>query len=235
VTPSTPPHTTAYAQGCSSAPPRLSTCHDELVLISKPVADGIRAGTVTQAFRRWDAPRVKVGGLQLTAAGLVRFDRVSRVLDPGKLTERDARAAGVKDLATLQRFLAPRERKPSPRGGRGGETVYRIRVSWAGEDPRIALRESLPDDEMLADIAARLRRLDGRPTGPWTRQILEWIRDNPHVVSKELAALRGVELLPMKVDIRKLKALGLTISHDVGYELSPRGTAYLEWLERQPG
>lgn len=39
----------------------------------------------------------------------------------------------------------------------------------------------------------------------------------------------------MKVDIRKLKALGLTISHDVGYEPSPRGTAYLEWLDRQPG
>jgi hypothetical protein len=210
-------------------------CHDEVVLISKPVAEAIRAGTVTQAFRRWDAPRVKVGGLQLTAAGLVRFDGVSRVRDPEKLTERDARRAGVKDLATLQRFLAPRERKPSPRGGRGGDTVYRIRLSWAGEDPRVALRESLPDDESLSDIATRLRRLDARPTGAWTRDILEWIRDNPRVVSKELAGLRGVELLPMKVDIRKLKALGLTISHDVGYELSPRGTAYLEWLDRQPG
>ena len=56
------------------------------------------------------------------------------------------------------------------------------------------------------------------------------IRDNPRVVSKELATLRGVELLPMKADIRKLKALGLTISHDVGYELSPRGAAYLDHL-----
>ena len=32
----------------------------------------------------------------------------------------------------------------------------------------------------------------------------------------------------MKADIRKLKSLGLTISHDVGYELSPRGAAYLD-------
>ena len=204
------------------------------MLISKPVAEAIRAGTVTQAFRRWDAPRVKVGGVQLTPAGLVRFDAVSRVRDPDRLTERDARTAGVKDLATLRKFLAPRERKPSPRGGRGGDTVYRIRLSWAGEDPRIALRESLPDDETLRGIATRLHRLDARPTGAWTREILEWIRGNPHVVSKELAVLRGVELLPMKVDIRKLKALGLTISHDVGYELSPRGTAYLDWLERRP-
>jgi len=203
------------------------------VLISKPVAEAIRAGTVTQAFRRWDAPRVKVGGLQLTPAGLVRFDGVSRVRDPDRLTEGDARRAGLKDLVTLQKFLTPRERKPSARGGRGGDTVYRIRLSWAGEDPRIALRQSLPDDESMRDIATRLGRLDARATGPWTREILEWIRDNPRVVSKELAALRGVELLPMKVDIRKLKALGLTISHDVGYELSPRGTAYLDWLERR--
>ncbi|GAA2489355.1 hypothetical protein GCM10009858_29300 [Terrabacter carboxydivorans] len=202
------------------------------VLISKPVAEAIRAGIVTQAFRRWDAPRVKVGGLQLTPAGLVRFDAVSRVRDPEKLTERDARTAGVKDLATLQKFLAPRERKPSPRGGRGGDTVYRIRLSWAGEDPRIALRESLPDEDTLRDLATRLARLDARPTGPWTLEILEWIRDHPRVVSKELAALRGVDLLPMKVDIRKLKTLGLTISHDVGYELSPRGVAYLDWVER---
>jgi hypothetical protein len=217
---------------CSWAGHPIRSCHDDEVLISKPVAEAVRAGTVTQAFRRWDAPRVKVGGLQLTSAGLIRFDAVSRVRDPDRLTERDAKKAGVKDLATLQRFLAPRERKPSPRGGRGGDTVYRITLSWAGEDPRIALRETLPDDDGLGDIAARLGRLDARPTGPWTREILEWIRDNPRVVSKELAALRGVELLPMKVDIRKLKSLGLTISHDVGYELSPRGTAYLAWLER---
>lgn len=202
------------------------------VLISKPVAEAIRAGTVTQAFRRWDSPRVKVGGLQLTPAGLVRFDAVSRVRDPSRLTERDARKAGVKDLATLQRFLSPKDRKPSPRGGRGGDTVYRVKLSWAGEDPRIALRENVPDDGDLAEIAARLARLDARPSGPWTRDILTWIRDNPRVVSKELAALRDCELLPMKVDIRKLKALGLTISHEVGYELSPRGTAYLGHLER---
>ncbi len=227
----------APADRPSASPPvtTLPSCHDEVVLISKPVAEAIRAGTVTQAFRRWDAPRVKVGGLQLTPAGLVRFDGVSRVRDPDRLTERDARTAGLKDLATLQKFLAPRERKPSARGGRGGDTVYRIRLSWAGEDPRIALRDSLPDDESMSDITTRLGRLDARPTGPWTREILEWIRDNPRVVSKELASLRGVELLPMKVDIRKLKALGLTISHDVGYELSPRGTAYLDWLAREDG
>ncbi len=100
-----------------------------------------------------------------------------------------------------------------------------------GEDPRLELREDVPDDAGLAAIAARLARLDSRPTGSWTREILTWIRDNPQVVSTRLAEERGVERLPMKTDIRKLKALGLTISHEVGYELSPRGVAYLAWLE----
>ncbi|MDF0529301.1 ASCH domain-containing protein [Tsukamurella sp. 8F] len=204
------------------------------MLISKAVAEGIRDGRITAQFRRWDAPRVKVGGTQLTPAGLIRFTRVVRVADLEKVSDRAARAAGMKDAAALRRALAPRasggERRPGDRRARGGDTVYRVTVEWAGVDPRIALRDSVPDDAELVDIASRLERLDRRDAGPWTRDILIWIRDNPRVVSKELAAERGVELLPMKADIRKLKALGLTISHDVGYEISRRGAAYLDWL-----
>ena len=201
------------------------------MLISTPVAEAIRAGRVTTQYRRWDTPRVKVGGTQLTASGLVTFTRVTRVADVERISDRAARAAGYRDAAALRKALAPKDRKPSARGGKGGQHVYRIHVAWVGEDPRIALRDSHPDAADLETIAARLARLDARATGPWTRDILEWIRDNPRVVSKELAAQRGVELLPMKVDIRKLKALGLTISHDVGYELSPRGAAYLASLD----
>ncbi len=196
------------------------------MLISKPTAEGIRDGVVTLAFRRWDQPRVKVGSTQLTPAGVVRFDAVTLLRDPSKMTESDARKAGMKDLAALQRMLAP-DRRRSARGGHGGENVYRVRLSWAGEDPRIALRDKAPDADELAAIGARLDRFDAGVHGPWTLQVLTWIRDNPQVVSKELAALMGRELAPLKTDIRKLKALGLTISHDVGYELSPRGAAYL--------
>ena len=163
---------------------------------------------------------------------MVRFDAVTLVRDPERLREADAVAAGVADLAALQRSLHPHPADRPPRGGRGGDKVYRIRLSWVGEDPRIALRSSLPGAEELADLQARLARLDAvKASGPWTRGVLEWIRDHPHVVSTELAALLDRELLPLKVDIRKLKALGLTISHDVGYELSPRGAAYLDALE----
>ena len=38
----------------------------------------------------------------------------------------------------------------------------------------------------------------------------------------------GRERLAFKADVRKLKNLGLTLSHEVGYSLSPRGQAYLD-------
>ncbi|KXO93215.1 Uncharacterised protein (plasmid) [Tsukamurella tyrosinosolvens] len=205
------------------------------MLIPKAVAEGVRDGRITTQYRRWDTPRVKVGGTQLTPAGLLRFTRVTRVPDVERISDRAARAAGVKDAAALRKLLTPRD-PDAPRrerSARGGEHVYRVHLEWAGEDPRLALREELPDDAELAAIARRLARLDARETGPWTRDILAWIRDHPHIVSKELAAERGVELLPMKADIRKLKGMGLTISHEVGYELSPRGAAYLDWLATQ--
>jgi len=38
----------------------------------------------------------------------------------------------------------------------------------------------------------------------------------------------GLEKEVFKNDVRKLKRIGLTISHSPGYELSPRGKAYLD-------
>lgn len=221
------------------------------MLLPNRIAEGVRDGTITLAFRRWERPRVKVGGTQLTSAGIVRFDAVEEVFGPEELTEDDARAAGVPDVAALRRLLQlpfPEERSgeranPSgsrtaaparrgPRASKGGEHVYRVRLSWVGEDPRIALREQVPDAAELAQIAAAVAKLDtSRRSGAWTRPILEWIRDHPGVISTELAALLGREVAPMKADIRRLKALGLTESLRVGYRLSPRGRAYLESLE----
>ena len=47
-----------------------------------------------------------------------------------------------------------------------------------------------------------------------------------------LSAEMGRERDPFKIDVRKLKNLGLTRSFDVGYELSPRGVAYLARTSR---
>jgi hypothetical protein len=47
------------------------------------------------------------------------------------------------------------------------------------------------------------------------------------VVSTLLAEELGRERFALKADVRKLKRLGLTLSREVGYELSPRGRAYV--------
>jgi hypothetical protein len=102
-------------------------------------------------------------------------------------------------------------------------------VGPAGADPRVALREQadLADEDRRA-VDARLDRMDAaRADGPWTREVLRLIAERPGVRAPDLAASLGRETLPFKRDVRKLKELGLTHSLVVGYELSPRGRAYL--------
>ena len=61
--------------------------------------------------------------------------------------------------------------------------------------------------------------------------MLDIIARRPAVVSTELAGELGRERADFKLDVRKLKKLGLTHSLDVGYELSPRGRALLAALD----
>ena len=63
--------------------------------------------------------------------------------------------------------------------------------------------------------------------GPWTRRYLELIRDNEGVRAPDLAARGGLDVPRFKRRVRQLKGLGLTISLDVGYRISPRGTTFL--------
>ncbi len=53
------------------------------------------------------------------------------------------------------------------------------------------------------------------------------IAERPGVRAPDLAVSLGRETQPFKIDVRKLKELGLTRSLEVGYEISPRGRAYL--------
>ena len=57
---------------------------------------------------------------------------------------------------------------------------------------------------------------------------LEIIRDHPGRRAGDLSALVGMEKLPFKLNVRKLKALGLTESLEIGYRLSPRGAAFMQ-------
>ena len=85
-----------------------------------------------------------------------------------------------------------------------------------------------------ADVDAltkRLHSMDARsPAGPWAFEALALIGKRPGVVSTVLARQIGMERFAFKANVRKLKALGLTISLDVGYRLSPRGRALVRRL-----
>ncbi len=180
--------------------------------------DALRAGTIDLAFRRWDRPRVKVGTRLRTAVGLLEVVSVEEVA-VSRLRAEDARRAGAASLAALKEGLAARADRPA----------YRVRLRYAGPDPRDALRESVPDAAEIDALTAWLDRLDAASAiGPWTRATLRLIDAHPEVRAPELAARVGRETAEFKRDVRKLKERGLTESLAIGYRLSPRGEAVLD-------
>ncbi len=191
------------------------------MLLRRAILDQIVAGDVDLVFRRWTKPTVKTGGTLRTAAGMLQIESVTPVAIDD-ITEDDARRAGI-EMEELRSFLLAKE----------VGKVHRVELGGIVPDPRVALRE---DDRLSAgdveNLSARLDRLDrASKTGDWTRRYLQLIADQPHVRAQDLADDLGVGRDDFKNDVRKLKTLGLTISHSPGYELSPRGRALLEQLE----
>ncbi len=190
------------------------------MLIRRPQLDAIREGRVTLQFRRWKRPTVKAGGTLTTAVGVLSIHTVD-VVALDAIPHHDAKAAGYDSLDELRAHLTAKD----------VGLVYRVALAFAGADPRIALRAKaeLPDDERTT-LQAKLARLDvSSRHGPWVRPTLELVRANPGMYSGDLADQLGFERLWLKAQIRKLKALGLTESLEVGYRLSPRGEALLQY------
>jgi hypothetical protein len=176
------------------------------MLLKVAVLEAIKAGEIGLVFRRWRKPTVKAGGTLNTAVGQLAIDEVAEV-DPAAITDAEARLAGHPSADALRAAL----------GGEGA--VYRVQPRYLGDDPRKAMRT----DTDLGDVLARLKRLDAK--APWTRTVLDLIEANPARRAGDLAAMLGQETLPFKLNVRKLKALGLTESLEVGYRLTPRGQA----------
>jgi hypothetical protein len=194
------------------------------VLFKQRVLDGLAAGTIDLAFRRWARQRVRAGSRLRTAAGVLEVDAVDKAA-VDEIREKDARRAGFSSRADLLADLATQ---------REGD-VYRIELHVSGADPRVALRaRDRVTGEELAEIERRLARLDAASRhGAWTMTVLRLVRDRPAVRAADLAPLLGQETQPFKRDVRKLKELGLTESLEVGYRLSPRGRAVLDRFGRR--
>src|SRR5215510_4491387 len=173
-------------------------------------------------FRRWNRCQVVAGHRYRTGSDIIEVDAVDLVT----LRDIDAGQASEAGYATVRELVADlRGDKKTP--------LYRIRFHRVDEpDPRdeLAAQSELTSQELSA-LTAQLTRMDNSGShGPWTRAVLTQIADHPATVSTILAETLGWERQDFKLHVRRLKQLGLTISLDVGYQLSPRGEAYLDYL-----
>src|SRR6476620_1754331 len=133
------------------------------MLLKNKIVDEIKAGRITLIFRRWKKAGVKAGGTQMTQLGVIGIDAVDVVTEK-QITDLDAREAGFATREELIADLYDRD-----------EDIYKIRVHFAGEDPRKSLRENAKlSAKELAGIINKLKKLDtGSTRGDWTQLYLQ--------------------------------------------------------------
>ena len=149
------------------------------MLLNRRTLDGIAAGEIDLAFRRWKRPTVRTGGTLHTSAGLLGIDAVEPVAQR-QIDRKQARRAGFSSRRELIESLRPEGR------------LFRIRLHRIGDDPRVELRARAPITKSeRAELEARLGRMDRARGEPWTERILELIRDRPETLAADLAALIG--------------------------------------------
>jgi hypothetical protein len=185
---------------------------------------GILTGKISLAFRKWNRPSVKRGSIIKTSIGQLEIQDFS-VIDKNAITNSEAVKAGYQDLSELMAIIDSRK----------GSHIYRIKIRYHSPDPRIELRNKtdLSAEEFKA-LEKKLTRMDSLSSnGAWTIQVLETIKDRPNVKAQKLADVLGKEKEWLKPNIRKLKNMGLTISHSVGYSLSPLGKVILDRMTNE--
>ncbi len=180
----------------------------------------LRDGSISLTFRNWKRPQARAGGrYRFGPDDVLVVDSVARVR-AGTISDAEAQRSGFASAEELRAELRATK----------STSVYRIAFHY--ERARDTRAQAARDDRLTAEdielISSRLARMDR--DGAWTRRTLELIAKRSGVVSTELAKRLGQDRAAFKTNVRKLKAFGLTISQETGYELSPRGVAYLKSL-----
>ena len=198
-----------------------------MLLFQKRFQAGIVDGSVTTTLRQWEKSRVKPGGrYRVHPIGVIVVDSVEKV-SIASITEQDAVGCGFTAKSELLEYLGRYSERSSvtPDG-----EVWRIDFHHGGEDDRIesALDRSI-SHELYVELRRKLEGYDKRSaSGAWTRRTLKIIETNPRIAASKLAPKLRMETLPFKANVVKLKKLGLTMSFEVGYEVSPRGQAFIK-------
>jgi hypothetical protein len=197
-----------------------------VLLFQKRFHAGLVAGLTTLTFRRWDKPHVKASGrYRCHPIGVLEVSAVALVT-VADIDARDAARAGFASLEELVAYLGevPGKGKVTSR-----TEVYRVDLRHDGDGDRVpsALDAAIGVDDVKA-IKQKLAGFDASSSvGPWTKRTLAAIARDPRVAASRLAEKLGRDTPSFKADVVKLKRLGLTQSFEVGYELSPRGVAFL--------
>lgn len=180
----------------------------------------VARGEITVTFRLWKAPHVKAGKTYRTGLGAIEIEDV-RVIPAALVSWADVAATGCAGIPAIWELAGEHTHTRV-----GSDTLlHRVQFRYLGDAALQADSAPAPDMLRLAERLQRMDRLSSR--GPWTLVTLELIEKGPRVPARLLAAELGWETRDFKVNVRKLKALGLTISHEVGYELSDLGRQYL--------
>jgi hypothetical protein len=182
---------------------------------TKEFKAGIRAGKVVRSYRDWKSPQAKVGGrYNLHPEGAIEVTAISQVA-PARITDQDAIESGFANATLLREFLGTRAK------------VTLVEFNYLGRG-----LVGQPDRDRLAradleTLIGKLDKMDARSDTAWTGRILSAIAADPGRRAGDLAPAFGWDTPTFKRQVRKLKALGLTRSLEVGYELSDRGEQLL--------
>jgi hypothetical protein len=186
----------------------------------------VAAGAITVTYRLWKSPKVKAGKLYQTGFGIARVDDV-QVVPAALISRHDVAPTGCASVAAI-RELAGEHTKT-----RVTDDTLLTRVQFTFLGNVHAPAKTAPT-RTIDEITSKLARLDQKsPRGPWTMSVLQLIGEAPHVPARVLAAQLDWERLDFKAHVRKLKTLGLTISHEVGYQLSDFGMEFLATAQRR--